>query len=165
MPYKYYQEWGIVDPSADIAEWVSLFIGLVLAVLLCLISWKLLQTGRFRGHLVFLALMLVWAMAENVLTMLPAALQGNDILLLLFAWDHYWTRHQRGEAACSPEKARRIQVGLAALVGVCWLLCRLQVGFFGHFNESSLLVMAGYLLAHAYYHRKDSDGPLDSWFL
>lgn len=77
MPYKYYQELGIVDSSADIAELAAMLIGLVLAV----------------------------------------------------------------------------------------LLCRLQVGFFGHFNESSLLVMAGYLLAHAYYHRKDSDGSLDSWFL
>lgn len=91
--------------------------------------------------------------------------RGNDVLLLLFAWDHYWTWHQQGQAACSPEKARCIQVGLAVLVGVCWMLCHLQVGFFGHFNESSLLVMAGYLLAHAYYHRKDSDGSLDSWFL
>lgn len=137
----------------------------VFTVLLCLISWKLLQRGWFRAHLVFLALMLVLAVAENVLPTIPKALLGSDILLLFFAWDHYWTRHQQGQAACSPEKARRIQVGLAVLVGVCWLLCHLQVGFFGHFNESSLLVITGYLLAHAYYHRKDSDGPLDSWFL
>lgn len=155
--YPWYEPdyWVLIDP----------FVLVLSTVLLCLISWKLLQRGRFRGHLVFLALMLVLAVAENVLTTIPEGLRGNDVLFLLFAWDHYWTRHQRGEAACSPEKARRIQVGLAILVGVCWLLCHLQVGFFGHFNESSLLVITGYLLAHAYYHRKDSDGSLNSWFL
>ena len=155
------------EAGYDPGYWIltDTLLSLALCLLICGISWALLKRRYFRANIVYLIVVGVLLVLPQFFLDVPTAFLGNDVFLLICIWDHYWARNRLGKTSLSPQKARRIQVASAVILSLCWLLCLLEVGFFQELNRTSLLVTAGDLWAHAYYHRKDVDEPKDSYFL
>lgn len=155
MPYQYYQEWGLVDGSADWVQW------LILVLYCCVtlgISVFLLNRQWFRAHLVFLVLMALVTIGlgyalDSLIVWMPT------VLLVLRLWDHYWARNRLGQAPMPLKKAKCIQAAAAVILAACGVLV-LGIGFFQDWNGwnlgVALLVSAGYVAVHSYFHRNDT---------
>ena len=156
MSYQYYQEWGLVDGSADLGLWL---VGLVLFGVIIGISEFLLNRQWFRVHLVFMALIALTVIGlgyalDSLTVWIP------DVLLVLCLWDHYWARNRLGQNPVPLKKAKRIQAVAAVFLGICGVMV-LGIGFFRGWNGCNLgvalLVSAGYVALHGFFHRNDTE--------
>lgn len=159
MPYQYYQEWGLVDGPAD---WVQLLILVVLTGVIVGISEFLLNRQRFRAHLVFLGLMALVMVTIGLSYALDSLIVWMpDVFLVICLWDHYWAKNRLGQSPMPLKKAKRIQAAAAVILAVCGVLS-LGIGFFQDWNGNgwnlgwALLVSAGYVAVHSYFHRNDT---------
>ena len=155
MPYQYYQEWGLANGSA---VWVQWLIHIVLFCVIIGISEFLLKRQRFRVHLVFLGLMALVTIGlsyalDSLIVWMPT------VFLVLCLWDHYWARNRLGQSPMPLKKAKCIQAAAAVILAACGVLV-LGIGFFQDWNGWNLgwalLVSAGYVAVHSYFHRNDT---------
>lgn len=162
MPYQYYQEWGLANGSAD---WVQWLIHIVLFCVIIGISEFLLKRQRFRVHLVFLGLIALVTIGlsyalDSLIVWMPT------VFLVLCLWDHYWARNRLGQSPMPLKKAKCIQAAAAVILAACGVLV-LGIGFFQDWNGWNLgwalLVSAGYVAVHSYFHRNDTTAKQFDW--
>lgn len=162
MPYQYYQEWGLANGSAD---WVQWLIHIVLFCVIIGISEFLLKRQRFRVHLVFLGLIALVTIGlsyalDSLIVWMPT------VFLVLCLWDHYWARNRLGQSPMPLKKAKCIQAAAAVILSACGVLV-LGIGFFQDWNGWNLgwalLVSAGYVAVHSYFHRNDTTAKQFDW--
>lgn len=132
---------------------------IILYVIAYAISWFLIKQKFFRIHIGYLVLLSILTVLSAVFGDLVEFFSGRSLVFLLVvcAWDHYWARSRMGQQPMELEKARRIQIALAIVLSICWLLCLLGIGFFRYFDEEIVFVAAVLLWGYSYFHKNDGN--------
>ena len=155
MPHQDHQELVLVSPPAD---WVQCLIQTVFFCVIIGISAFLLNRQRFRVHLVFLGFMALVTIGLGY-ALDDLILWEPTVFLVICLWDHYWARNRLGQAPVPLKKAKCIQAAAAVILAACGVLV-LGIGFFQGRNGwnlgVALLVSAGYVAVHSYFHRNDT---------
>ena len=133
---------------------------IILYVIAYGISYFLIKQQLFRAHVGYLVLLAVLTVISAIWGDLVEFFGGRSLVFLLVvcAWDHYWARCRLGQQPLKLEKARKLQMVLAAALSVCWLLCLLGIGVFQYFEEELVFVAAVLLWGYGYFHRNDTGG-------
>lgn len=120
----------------------------VLEIGLVVLSYLLLRMRRFRLNLILLVAM---AVAGAAMLLMPHAGEGRSyganlfFLLVVCAWEHYWTQKQVVGVGASEEQAWKHHKWLAVILTAVTALAYLNVPVFSLLNQELCLTLTAVL--------------------